>query len=231
MPDQPPSAPDQNGPGQNGPDKPARDQNSPDQPARDQNARDKRSREQRSAKPDAPSNDQPATPPSRRFRPPGRRRRSAIQPPIPPRRPPQLGTLSMEIRLNGPEQDSIRMIKYLSQELPVILCVEAFVTLPDEVWSQFPERFLNRSERNIVREDLRLNSTNEVSRILHMTTRTINYYRSNIRSQFLSIPPEQRPAWMDAWLRRYPGVRPDPAGPPEGSDPTPGDAPTEEGAA
>ncbi|GAB4208519.1 MAG: hypothetical protein OHK0022_38190 [Roseiflexaceae bacterium] len=157
---------------------------------------------------DRPDQEPPAAKPRARFRPPGRSRLSSFAR-LPPRRPPPLGSVSFDIRLNGPERGVIRLIELLSREVPVNLCIDPYITLPDSVWHQFPGDFLTETERNIVREDLRLNNTPEIARLLHLSTKTIIGYRSTIRTKFLGIPPALRPAWMDAWLRRYPGRRPD----------------------
>ncbi|HEU4329001.1 MAG TPA: hypothetical protein VFS21_38035 [Roseiflexaceae bacterium] len=117
-----------------------------------------------------------------------------------------LGNLSLCFRLHGPEDDVIRMIERLSRELPITVCVDAYATLPDVVWDAFPPNFLSKSERDLVREDLRLSTTAEIARTLHLSHKTIHSYRTHIRKQFLGIATAQRPAWMQAWLRRYPGV-------------------------
>lgn len=113
------------------------------------------------------------------------------------------------LRLYGPEADLVPLIERLTRELPVVLFVDAFTPLPDAVWEAFPPNFLSASERALVREDLCLYSTAEIARRLHFTRNTISTYRRRIREQFSSIAPEQRPGWMHAWLRRYPGLKGD----------------------
>ncbi|HEU4321910.1 MAG TPA: hypothetical protein VFS21_02065 [Roseiflexaceae bacterium] len=85
----------------------------------------------------------------------------------------------------------------------------AYCTTTDRpVPARRPQRAHARTEvqKEIVRADLRHTKRRLIAQQLCISPNTITAYRTSIRKKFLALPEEQRPVWVQAWLRHFPGA-------------------------
>lgn len=109
------------------------------------------------------------------------------------------------LHLQGPEDRVIFYVEQLARIIPLMLNVDVSTMLPPDAWDHLPPRLLTTVQQGIVREDLRMTKRTLIAAALCISPNTITAYRTTIRKKFLSIPEEQRPLWMQIWLRRFPG--------------------------
>ncbi len=68
-----------------------------------------------------------------------------------------------------------------------------------------PELRLTPVEHAIIQHDLAGSRRCDISHKLDITPGTITVYRRTIRQKLRRLPPEQHPAAITGWLRRFPG--------------------------
>ncbi|HEU4323124.1 MAG TPA: hypothetical protein VFS21_08220 [Roseiflexaceae bacterium] len=161
----------------------------------------RRAQPARPATPAPPPDEPPAEPPD--------------EPPTPWRvldpdwRPPQTSLLVV-MQLYGMPEQVLAAIEQVAGRTDLVLQMETAIELPASAWDQLPPKLLTPVQQAIVREDLRNTKRTLISQKLHVSPNTITAYRTQIRRRLLGLPAHQRPVWVMAWLRRFPGNTPSP---------------------
>ncbi|GAB4207755.1 MAG: hypothetical protein OHK0022_36380 [Roseiflexaceae bacterium] len=119
---------------------------------------------------------------------------------------PEPGHICAIIEIHGTEDQILSAIEQLGRSIDVILHIDANAIMPPDAWEHLPPRFLTPTQQAIVREDLRHTKRNLMARTLNISRHTITAYRTIIRRKFLGLPLEERPIWMQLWLRYFPGM-------------------------
>ncbi|GAB4216620.1 MAG: hypothetical protein OHK0022_57970 [Roseiflexaceae bacterium] len=123
-----------------------------------------------------------------------------------PAAPPQMMAM---VQLHGSLERILAIVEEIAQNPKVEIELGDNEELPPEFWEQVPVRVLNATEQALVREDLRSIKSEQIARTLGISPSTISAHRTNIRRKFNIMPEHRRPAWVQAWLRRFPGSLPD----------------------
>ncbi|GAB4198207.1 MAG: hypothetical protein OHK0022_17220 [Roseiflexaceae bacterium] len=131
---------------------------------------------------------------------------------------PEPGSSYTVIHVHGNDDGVMRMVEQLGSTATIVVHIDASATMPPDAWDHLPPHFLTPTQQAIVREDLRGTKRTLMAQTFHLCPATITCYRTAIRKKFLSIPPEERPLWMQIWLRNFPGTKDFPAGPPKNPD-------------
>ncbi|GAB4201440.1 MAG: hypothetical protein OHK0022_23510 [Roseiflexaceae bacterium] len=132
---------------------------------------------------------------------------------------PEPGTLYTIIQFQGTEDQVQCVVQQISHTTAVVLHIDASATMPPDAWERLPRGLLSASQQALVREDLRHTKREDIAVILHLSPQTITTYRTTIRRKFLTIPAEERPLWMQIWLRYFPGTRAGRTGVPRDAQP------------
>ncbi|GAB4215394.1 MAG: hypothetical protein OHK0022_55270 [Roseiflexaceae bacterium] len=132
---------------------------------------------------------------------------------------PEPGSTYTIVQFHGADEGVMRLIEQLGSSAMLVVQIDAGVTMPPDAWDHLPPRMLTPTQQAIVREDLRGTKRTLIAQTFHISPATITAYRTTIRKKFLGIPPEQRPVWMQIWLRYFPGMQRFPAGKPADTRP------------
>ncbi|GAB4208405.1 MAG: hypothetical protein OHK0022_37900 [Roseiflexaceae bacterium] len=124
---------------------------------------------------------------------------------------PEPGSTYAIVQFHGSDERLMRMVEQLGSTATIVLHIDASATMPSDAWDHLPPYFLTPMQQAIVREDLRGTKRTLIAQTFHISPATITSYRTTIRKKFLSIPAEQRPLWMQIWLRYFPGMKSFPA--------------------
>ncbi|GAB4201502.1 MAG: hypothetical protein OHK0022_23600 [Roseiflexaceae bacterium] len=167
----------------------------------------------RTQQPTARSASDPAPAPQPAQRQPRRVRRAPLVR-LPPRRVvvdldphwrPPPNELYVLIELRGPEHLLIPGVQRMLRAMPLALRVEATTLLPPDAWEQLPLGLFSPLEKGIIQEDLRMTSRAGIAHKLSISVHTVTTYRTRIRQKLKTLPVDQRPVWIEIWLRRFPG--------------------------
>ncbi|GAB4201568.1 MAG: hypothetical protein OHK0022_23750 [Roseiflexaceae bacterium] len=110
------------------------------------------------------------------------------------------------VQVHGTPEQAVTAVERLGQCRNIILQMDTVIELPASAWDQLPQRMLTTVQQAIVREDLRNTKRKVIAEKLNIGVNTITAYRHRIRQQFFSLPEDQRPIWVQTWLRRFPGM-------------------------
>ncbi len=127
-------------------------------------------------------------------------------------RPRQTGFFVV-MQVYGTPELVIAAVEQLARGTDLVVQMDAAIELPASAWDQLPPRLLSPVQQAIVREDLRNTKRSLMSQRLHLSPNTITAYRTEIRKRLLGLPADQRPVWVETWLRRFPGTTPGPRRP------------------
>ncbi|GAB4108519.1 MAG: hypothetical protein OHK0022_60000 [Roseiflexaceae bacterium] len=124
---------------------------------------------------------------------------------------PEPGSTYTIVQFHGTDHQLMHMVEQIGSSATIVLHIDASVTMPPDAWDHLPPHFLTPMQQTIVREDLRGTKRNLIAQTFHISPATVTAYRTAIRKKFLSLPPEERPLWMQIWLRSFPGMQEFPA--------------------